>query len=83
MKVCRDDEHTPNRDSGGGIIDYDTEQGFAQIGVVGFESCSFSYTTHRTLHGRHEEIKIPIDWLENYEVIGNIYENPELLEVAE
>lgn len=81
LRVWRDDEYTPNRDSGGGIVDYDCESGFSQIGKVGFEGCSFDYNTIKTLNGRHEDIHLPIDWLDNYEVIGNIYENPELLEV--
>lgn len=81
LRVWQEDEYIPNRDSGGGIVDYDCESGFSQIGNVGFEGCSFDYSTVKTLKGRHEEIHIPIDWLDNYEVIGNIYENSELLGV--
>lgn len=81
LRVWREDEYIPNRDSGEGIVDYDCESGFLQIGNVGFEGCSFDYSTVKTLKGRHEEIHIPIDWLDNYKVIGNIYENSELLGV--
>lgn len=80
LRVWRDDEYIPNRDSGGGIVDYDCESGFSQIGKVSFEGCSFDYSTIKTLNGRHEDIHLPIDWLDNYEVIGNVFENAEILE---
>lgn len=80
LRVWRDDEYIPNRDSGGGIVDYDCESGFSQIGKVGFEGCSFDYSTIKTLNGRHEDIHLPIDWLDNYEVIGNVFGNAEILE---
>lgn len=79
LRVWTEDEYVPNRDSGGGIIDYDREEGFSQVGVVGFTGCSFDYKTAKTLDGRHEEIHAPIDWIENYEVIGNVYEHSSLL----
>jgi len=79
LRVWHEDEYIPHRDSGGGIIDYDREEGFSQIGVVGFTGCSFDYKTIKTIDGKHEEIHMPIDWLNNYEVIGNAYEHPELL----
>lgn len=80
LRTCEDDQHIPERESGGGIIGYATKQGFSQIGTVHFEEGSFSYKTRRTLSGRHEDINIPVDWLESYEVIGNKFDNPELLE---
>ncbi|MDF1510699.1 YopX family protein [Robertmurraya sp. DFI.2.37] len=83
LKVWQEDEYVPNRDSGGGIVDYDGKEGFLQIGKVGFQGCSFDYSTIKTIEGKHEEIHAPIDWINNYSVIGNIYENPELLEATE
>lgn len=79
LEVWQDTEHIPNRDSGGGIIDFDHEEGWVQLGVVEFHSCSFAYKTVKTLEGKHEEVHLPIDWLTNYGVVGNIYENPELI----
>lgn len=79
LRVWQEDEYIPNRDSGGGIIDYDCDEGFSQIGKVGFTGCSFDYNTVKTLVGKHEKIHAPIDWINNYEIIGNAYENPELL----
>ncbi|USK57801.1 YopX family protein (plasmid) [Cytobacillus solani] len=79
LRVWQEDEYIPNRDSGGGIIDFDCEKGFSQIGKVSFKGCSFDYSSIKTLDGKHEEIHAPIDWINNYEVIGNIYENPELI----
>lgn len=83
LRVWQEDEYVPNRDSGGGIIDYDREEGFSQLGVVGFDGCSFDYKTAKTLAGRHEEVYAPVDWINNYEVIGNIYENAHLLNETE
>ncbi|WP_177184343.1 YopX family protein [Psychrobacillus sp. OK032] len=83
LKVWHEDEYVPYRDSGGGIIDYDREEGFSQIGVVGVTGCSFDYKTTKTISGKHEEIHMPIDWLNNYEVVGNIYENANLLNETE
>ena len=79
LRVWHEDEYVPNRDSGGGIIDYDRKRGFSQLGKISFEGCSFEYKTAKTTDGRHEEIHMPIDWLMDYEVVGNFYENPELL----
>lgn len=67
-------------DANGEIDDVIVDKGYIQIGIVGFTSCSFSYKTLRTLQGEEEDLHIPIDWLENYEVIGNVTDNPELLE---
>jgi len=83
LRVWQEDEYVPNRDSGGGIIDYDREEGFSQVGVVGFDGCSFDYKTAKTLAGRYEEVYAPVDWINNYEVIGNIYENATLLNETE
>lgn len=79
LRVWQEEQYTPNRDSGGGIIDFNQEEGFSQLGVVHFNSCSFSYKTAKTIVGRHEEIHIPIDWLDDFEIVGNTVDNPELL----
>lgn len=73
-------QHIPNRDSAGGIIDFDRDEGFSQLGIVSFEGCSYSYKTLKTTEGRHEDIYVPIDWLDrdSYEVVGNSLDNPEL-----
>ena len=76
-----EDEYTANRDTGGGIIDYDKIEGYKQLGVVEFNSCSYTYKTAKTISGKHEEINIPVDWLDNFEIVGNIFENRFLLSV--
>jgi uncharacterized phage protein (TIGR01671 family) len=70
----------PNRDSGGGIIDFDEDEGFSQIGIVTFYSPFFAYQTKKHLRGRKEEIFAPLDFVDGIEVIGNIYEHYHLLE---
>lgn len=79
LKSYEENQPTYTRDSGGGITDLDFEGGHIQIGIVEFISCSFSYKTVRTITGEHQHKEIPIDWLDNYEVIGNVHEHPELL----
>jgi len=74
------DDHIPERDSGGGIIGYDRRDGFSQIGVVSFKGAWFTYETKKHLAGREEKIYAPLDFTNDLVVIGNIYENPELLE---
>lgn len=82
LQIWEQDEHVPNRDSGGGIIDFDIVNGFAQIGVVDFKSAWYTYETKKHLSGRVEEIYAPLDFTNNLKVVGNIYENPEILEVS-
>lgn len=75
LKVYKSREYTANRDNGGGIVDYSMEEGFYQIGVVEFNGCSYFYKTIKTISGKHEDIQAPIDWLDNFEVAGNIVDN--------
>lgn len=80
VRVWEQDSYTPNRDSGGGIIDYDCEEGFSQLGVVSFQGAWYTYETKKHLAGRKEQIYAPLDFTDDLFVVGNIYENPELLE---
>ncbi|MCL8467948.1 YopX family protein [Bacillus sp. PS194] len=80
VRVWEQNEHVPNRDSGGGIIDFDVIEGFSQLGVVDFKSAWFTYETKKHQKGREEDIFAPLDFTNNYEVTGNIYEDSELIE---
>lgn len=86
IKVWEQDNHVPNRDDGGGIIDFNREEGFSQLGVVSFSGGTYDYTTKKHISGREEIIDIPFAFLDvdgylsGYEVVGNIYEHPHLLE---
>ncbi|HDR4520552.1 TPA: hypothetical protein QCQ26_005130 [Bacillus cereus] len=80
VRVWEQDSYTPNRDSGGGIIDYDCEEGFSQLGVVSFQGAWYTYETKKHLAGRKEQIYAPLDFTDDLFVVGNIYENPELLQ---
>ncbi|MCM3190233.1 YopX family protein [Bacillus subtilis] len=82
LRVWEEDEHVPNHDSGGGIIDFDIIEGFSQLGVVDFKGAWFTYETKKHQKGREVSIFAPLDFTNNFEVIGNIYENPELLEAS-
>ncbi|MGG4029862.1 YopX family protein [Bacillus subtilis] len=83
LRVWEEDEHVPNHDSGGGIIDFDIIEGFSQLGVVDFKGSWFTYETKKHQKGREVNIFAPLDFTNNFEIIGNIYENPKLLEAAE
>ena len=80
LRTWEQEEYVPDRDSGGGIVGYDKIDGFNQLGIVSYQPASFMYTTKKHLEGREQEINIPIDWLQDVVVAGNIYENPDLLE---
>ncbi|CAF1852505.1 MULTISPECIES: YopX family protein [Bacillus] len=82
LRVWEEDEHVPNHDSGGGIIDFDIIEGFSQLGVVDFKGAWFTYETKKHQKGREVSIFAPLDFTNNFEVISNIYENPELLEAS-
>ncbi|PER25395.1 YopX family protein [Bacillus cereus] len=83
VRVWEQDSYVPNRDSGGGIIDYDCEEGFSQLGLVSFKGAWYTYETKKHLKGRKEQIYAPLDFTDDLFVVGNIYENPELLEKGE
>ncbi|MEB9630835.1 MULTISPECIES: YopX family protein [Bacillus cereus group] len=80
VRVWEQDSYTPNRDSGGGIVDYDCEEGFSQLGVVSFQGAWYTYETKKHLAGRKEQIYAPLDFTDDLFVVGNIYESPELLQ---
>lgn len=80
VRVWEQDSYTPNRDSDGGIVDYDCEEGFSQLGVVSFQGAWYTYETKKHLAGRKEQIYAPLDFTDDLFVVGNIYESPELLQ---
>ncbi|TCD28047.1 YopX family protein [Bacillus wiedmannii] len=80
VRVWEQDSYTPNRDSGGGIVDYDCEEGFSQLGIVSFQGAWYTYETKKHLAGRKEQIYAPLDFTDDLFVVGNIYESPELLQ---
>ncbi|HHT7086686.1 TPA: YopX family protein [Bacillus cereus] len=80
VRVWEQDSYTPNRDSGGGVVDYDCEEGFSQLGVVSFQGAWYTYETKKHLAGRKEQIYAPLDFTDDLFVVGNIYESPELLQ---
>lgn len=79
LRFSEESEYIPNRDSGGGIIDYDKLEGFTQYGVVSFDAGCFEYKTHKTVKGRHSEYHAPLSFMNGCEIIGNVYEDTELL----
>ncbi|MBG9520722.1 MULTISPECIES: YopX family protein [Bacillus] len=79
VHIWEEDSQVPNRDSGGGIIDFDWKEGFSQLGVVSFQGAWYTYETKQHLEGREENIYAPLDFTNDLVVVGNIYENQELL----
>ncbi|PEE42855.1 YopX family protein [Bacillus pseudomycoides] len=80
VHVWEQDSFIPNRDSGGGIIDYDCKDGFSQLGVVSFKGAWYTYETKQHLEGREEQIYAPLDFTNDLFVVGNIYENADLIQ---
>lgn len=60
------------------VNNYGTGERFEQIDKVVYEDCRFCFND-----GFYYSETIKYSGYENKEVIGNVYENPELLEVAE
>lgn len=80
LKVTIPEKHIPNYDCSSGLIDYDTEDGSEHLGVVKYNVDSFEYDEIKTLKGEKQGMYgIPVSYLENTEVVGNIYENSELI----
>ncbi|MFP3415042.1 YopX family protein [Bacillus sp. SIMBA_074] len=79
VHVWEQDSFIPNRDSGGGIIDYDCVDGFSQLGVVSFKGSWYTHETKQHLEGREEQIYAPLDFTNDLFVAGNIHENADLL----
>lgn len=79
LRVTKQGEEYISYAADGQIDDVHYDPGYVQVGHVEFKSCSFAYKTDKTLEGIDEDIHMPIDWLESYEVIGNIYEHPHLI----
>lgn len=46
-----ENEHIPNYDSGGGVIDFDIVEGFSQLGIVDFKGAWFTYETKNIKRG--------------------------------
>ena len=81
LKVVIEEECTPNYDEVLGIVDYDIKEGSIQIGVVSYRPGVYEYNEARTVKGKSEGLyHFPLFWLKGAEVIGNIHDNPELLE---
>ncbi|MGH0635219.1 YopX family protein [Bacillus pacificus] len=80
VHVWEQDSFIPNRDSGGGIVDYDCVDGFSQLGVVSFKGAWYTYETKQHLEGREEQIYAPLDFTNDLVVVGNIYENADLIQ---
>lgn len=54
--------------------------GFTQVGVVSYDKWDgFRYTTVRHISGKDMNLGIPMGHLDNFKIVGNIYENHELL----
>ena len=59
----------------------ETIEGYSQLGVASYDKWEgFRYTTARHISGKDMNLGIPIGRLDNFKIVGNIYENPELLE---
>lgn len=80
LEVTVPEEAIPIRSYDGSISGYDFIEGYSQIGVVNYVTGEYYYDTVRTISGAHHDISAPLTSLTRCKIIGNIYENPELLE---
>ncbi|UKM96455.1 hypothetical protein [Brochothrix phage ADU4] len=79
LEVTVPEEAIPIRSYDGSISGYDFIEGYSQIGVVNYVTGEYYYDTVRTISGAHHDISVPLTSLTRCKIMGNIYENPELL----
>lgn len=63
----------------GDIVEHHTENEGIQIGMIVVEGGTYFYVTHRQVEGILEYLKIPVMWLVDFEIVGNVYETAHLL----
>lgn len=80
VKIWEEDELVPNRDSGGGIVDFNKYEGFSQLGTISYHESSCVYETKKHLVGTKFDSYVPLDYFINREVVGNIHQHLCLLE---
>lgn len=80
VKIWEEDELVPNRDSGGGVVDFNKYEGFSQLGTISYHESSCVYETKKHLVGTKFDSYVPLDYFVNREVVGNIHQHLHLLE---
>jgi len=88
IRYVKPGEYIPTRDSGGGIIDYNYVEPEKKILYVEYFAATFA-TKDIKKSKTSDQFYSPLDWfienepidvIKNVEVIGNIYETPDLKE---